>query len=101
MYSWINKDLVVSQADEILAIDGFIPNAFLTIIMESDGNFDKVVKWIESHQKEYNVNSRERALIGSDMIKLNDLEQKEVLDFIEENPSFENMIIKSNLVNVY
>ncbi len=98
MYNWINKELVVNQADKILGIDGFIPNAFLTIIMESDStNFEKVVKWIESHQKEYNYNSSERALIGTDMIKLNALEQKEVLYFIKKHPSFEDMVISDKI----
>lgn len=98
MYNWINKELLLGQVDKILSLDEFIPNAFLTIIMESsDTNFKKVVKWIDTHQTEYNANSRERALIGSDMIKLNNLEQNEVLAFVEKNPVFRNMLISSKM----
>ncbi|WP_405296327.1 hypothetical protein [Methanobrevibacter sp.] len=93
MYNWINKELLLTKADEILSLDEFIPNAFLTVIMESnDSNFKKVIKWIESHQKEYNVNSRERALIGSDLIKLDALEREEVLSFIEGHPEYKVLL---------
>ena len=94
MYNWINKEQLINQADEILSLDEFIPNAFLTVIMESnDSNFGKVVNWIESHQKEYNLNSRERALIGTNMIELHAFERKEVLLFIENNPKFKDLIL--------
>lgn len=98
MYNWIDKDKLINQADHILALDEFVPNAFLTIIMESNNdNFQKTVKWIEDHQKEYNTNSRERALIGSDLIKLDALERKEVLSFVESNPNFQDILISSKL----
>ena len=93
MYPWINKTLLISQADNILSLDEFIPNAFLTIIMESnDDNFEKVIKWIDSHQNEYSINSRERALIGTDMIKLDALEQKEVNLFIQNHPEYSAIV---------
>ena len=93
MYNWVNKEMLISQVDSILRIDDPIPNAFLTILMESNhDNFEKVNKWISSHQKEYNNDIRKRALIGSDIIKLDALEKDDALSFIEKFPKFKNCI---------
>ena len=97
MYNWINKRLLISQADSLLRIDDFIPNAFLTILMESNQDlFKKVNEWISTHQEVYNKNARKRALIGSDLIALDKLEKEEVLSFIELYPSFRDLIANSN-----
>ena len=96
MYNWINKELLLTKADEILSLDEFIPNAFLTIIMESDNNnFQKVIDWINSHQKEYNLNYRERRLIGTDIVKLDAFEHEEVLSFIGDHPEYKEFIIEN------
>jgi len=97
MYNWINKRLLISQADSLLRIDDFIPNAFLTILMESNQDlFKKVNEWISNHQEVYTKNARKRALIGSDLIALDKLEKEEVLSFIELYPSFRDLIANSN-----
>ena len=97
MYNWINKRLLISQADSLLRIDDFIPNAFLTILMESNQDlFKKVNEWISNHQEVYTKNARKRALIGSDLIALDKLEKEEVLSFVEQYPSFSDLIINSN-----
>ena len=97
MYNWINKRLLISQADSLLRIDDFIPNAFLTILMESNQDlFKKVNEWISNHQEVYTKNARKRALIGSDLIALDNLEKEEVLSFIELYPSFRDLIANSN-----
>ena len=97
MYNWINKGLLISQADSILRIDDFIPNAFLTLLMESNQDlFKKVNEWISNHQDVYTKNARKRALIGSDLIALDKLEKEEVLSFVEHYPSFRDLIINSN-----
>ena len=97
MYNWINKRLLISQADSLLRIDDFIPNAFLTILMESNQDlFKKVNEWISNHQEVYTKNARKRALIGSDIIALDKLEKEEVLSFVEQYPSFSDLIINSN-----
>lgn len=93
MYNWINEKELISQADSLLKIDNPIPNAFLTVLMESNhDNFEKVNKWINSHQEEYKKDLRKRALIGSDIIELDKLEKEEVLSFIESFPNFKNCI---------
>ena len=98
MYNWINKDLLKVKSDTILSIDDSIPNAFLTILMETDPTlFEKVNKWIESHQEEYSKNSRKRALIGSDLIKLNELDKEETTLFVEKYPILKDLIIHSKL----
>lgn len=97
MYNWINKRLLISQADSLLRIDDFIPNAFLTILMESNQDlFKKVNEWISNHQEVYAKNARKRALIGSDIIALDKLEKEEVLSFVELYPSFRDLIVNSN-----
>lgn len=97
MYNWINKRLLISQADSLLRIDDFIPNAFLTILMESNQDlFKKVNEWISTHQEVYNKNARKRALIGSDLIALDKLEKEEVLSFVELYPSFRDLIVNPN-----
>lgn len=97
MYNWINKRLLISQADSLLRIDDFIPNAFLTILMESNQDlFKKVNEWISNHQEVYSKNARKRALIGSDLIALDKLEKEEVLSFVELYPSFRDLIVNSN-----
>ena len=97
MYNWINKRLLISQADSLLRIDDFIPNAFLTILMESNQDlFKKVNEWISNHQEVYTKNARKRALIGSDLIALDKLEKEEVLSFIELYPSFRDLIVNAN-----
>lgn len=97
MYNWINKRLLISQADSLLRIDDFIPNAFLTILMESNQDlFKKVNEWISNHQEVYTKNVRKRALIGSDLIALDKLEKEEVLSFVELYPSFRDLIVNPN-----
>lgn len=97
MYNWINKRLLISQADSLLRIDDFIPNAFLTILMESNQDlFKKVNEWISTHQEVYSKNARKRALIGSDLIALDKLEKEEVLSFVELYPSFRDLIVNPN-----
>lgn len=97
MYNWINKRLLISQADSLLRIDDFIPNAFLTILMESNQDlFKKVNEWISNHQEVYSKNARKRALIGSDLIALDKLEKEEVLSFVELYPSFRDLIVNPN-----